>query len=257
MGRRQRLESKLQKRIDWAASRERQASEHFQKSEQAVAGIVFGQPILVGHHSEKRHRSAIAKCEHHGFAGVDDLKMAEHHREKAAGLESTLDAIFSDDEDAVEKLEAKIAELSAERERWKAYNKSCRSGSPNLDLLDEHQKEDIVSISRVASYSIGKLGQAPSYKLQNLGANIRRYEQRLEAAKARQTRAVKAEQAGGVSISSGNGWCVVTFAEKPSREILNDLKANGYRWRNGSWQGSFEKLPESVKASAESEVSAS
>lgn len=248
MGRRQRLESRLQKRIEWAESREQSATQKVHAAVEMTKVIPMGQPILIGHHSEKGHRRLLEKSDNKMRSGIEDHQMAEHHRSKAVGLEIALDAIFSDDEDAVEQLEAKIAELNAERERWKAYNASCRKGSPNLDLLDEKQRADIESVKRVCPYQLGKNGQVPSYKLQNLGANIRRYEQRLQTAKVRRDRAVKAEESGsGVAITNNNGWCCITFAEKPDRSILNELKANGFRWRNGSWQGSFDKIPESLK----------
>lgn len=61
----------------------------------------------------------------------------------------------------------------------------------------------------------------------------------------------QAEQSeNGIIITVRNGWTCVTFAEKPERSVLNELKEAGYRWRNGSWQGDADKLPESVKANA-------
>ena len=47
-------------------------------------------------------------------------------------------------------------------------------------------------------------------------------------------------------VTQRHGWNLITFAEKPERSVLNDLKAVGYRWRNGSWQGTAE-IPQSVK----------
>jgi len=248
MTRRSRLESKLQKRLQWADSREASATQKINEAVNMTKVIPMGQPILVGHHSEKGHRRLLEKSDNKMRSGIEDHDMAQHHKLKAAGLEAQLDStIFSDDEDEVDRLEAKIAELNAERERWKAYNTSCRKGAPNLDLLDAHQRADIESVARVCAYSLGKNGQCPSYKLQNLGANIRRYEQRLEAAKSRQNRTQQAEQAtGGIVVTQRHGWNLITFAEKPERSVLNDLKSAGYRWRNGSWQGTSE-IPQSVK----------
>ena len=50
---------RAERRRDWAQKAEERSSRYFEKSEAAVSGIVPGQPILVGHHSEKRHRAAI------------------------------------------------------------------------------------------------------------------------------------------------------------------------------------------------------
>jgi hypothetical protein len=40
----------------------------------------------------------------------------------------------------------------------------------------------------------------------------------------------------------------VTFAEKPRRELLNELRGAGFRWAGGSWQGRRDALPASVVA---------
>jgi hypothetical protein len=106
----------------------------------------------------------------------------------------------------------------------------------------------------------GYWGKQPhlAYEMSNLGGRITADKKRLEAIKARQKRSAEAEAApGGVLIKTGDysygdgsGWAQVTFAEKPDREILNELKAANFHWSGGSWHGSREKLPESVKAMA-------
>jgi DNA repair exonuclease SbcCD ATPase subunit len=250
MSRRERLENKLAKRNEWAAARARKATQKITAAVEMTKVIPMGQPILVGHHSKRGHRRLLEKSDNKMRSGIEDHDMAQHHAEKAAGLEAQLDScIFSDDTDAVAQIEAKIAELSAERDRWKAYNASCRKGTANLDLLDAHQKADMLSIMRVTAYNVGKGGSCPAYKLTNLGANIRRYEQRLLQVKARAAQAEKAEQSeDGILITVRNGWTCVTFAEKPERSVLNALKEAGFRWRNGSWQGTGDKLPEFLRS---------
>jgi hypothetical protein len=39
----------------------------------------------------------------------------------------------------------------------------------------------------------------------------------------------------------------VNFADKPDREILNALKAAGFRWGNGCWSGKTENVPACVR----------
>ena len=57
MTKRERLERKLQKRRQWAAARRDAATQRFAAADAAVVHIPLGQPILVGHHSEKAHRA--------------------------------------------------------------------------------------------------------------------------------------------------------------------------------------------------------
>ena len=61
MTRRERLERRAEKRREWAESRSQKAAESWSAARAATAGIEFGQPILVGHHSERRHRGALKR----------------------------------------------------------------------------------------------------------------------------------------------------------------------------------------------------
>src|SRR5262249_27534412 len=137
MTRRERLERKLEKRQEWAAKRREDAAQRFQAAHQATEHIPLGQPILVGHHSEKHHRAAHARSDRNMRAGCDSQSMAKHHEEKAAGLERQLDtSVFSDDDDAIEQLEQRIAEREAKRARMKAINAAHKKFLKNPASLD-------------------------------------------------------------------------------------------------------------------------
>lgn len=250
MTRRERLERKAELRREWADKRRDNATQRFQAAHAATEMIPMGQPILVGHHSEKRHRAAIARSDANMRKGVESSNMASHHESKADGIETQLDrSVFSDDADAIEQLEVRIAEREAERDRWKAYNASCRKGKADLSLLSEDQQADIQSYAKV--WNMGPNAHCPGYKLTNLGACIRKDKERIEIIKRRQQRAADAEAAGGVLITVHGDWCNVTFSEKPDRAILTALKAAGFCWGSASWSGYAAKLPDCVKQLAD------
>lgn len=249
MTRRERLERKPEKRADWAEKADKRSDAEHAKSSAYVAGIPFGQPILVGHHSEKRHRGAVEKSWNALGRAVEESKLAEHHRDKAAGLERQLDGtIFSDDPDAVEQLRAKVAALRAENVRDKALNAHWKkhktmAGYPGITdeaaaRLDEKIRADWPK-RPVAAYTFS-----------NRGAVIRQAEKRITEVEGRQKRARQAEENGGVTVERpGNGYAIVTFAEKPSRDMLSRLRAAGYWWGRGSWAGPVDKLPEGIEPS--------
>ena len=54
-------ESRKQRLLDRADKADRDSDAAYKSSHDATAGIPFGQPILVGHHSEARHRRALDK----------------------------------------------------------------------------------------------------------------------------------------------------------------------------------------------------
>lgn len=158
---RERKERRAEQRAEWAAKREAKAEAGFNRAHELASMIPLGQPILVGHHSERGHRRHIAKIEAAGFGAVADSKMADKHARTASEIEYQLSvSIYDDDPDAIERLKAKLAAQEAKREAIKAEN--------------------------VARRKRGE-ASAPAYVLQNLGGNIKRTRDRiarLEAQKA-------------------------------------------------------------------------
>lgn len=249
MTRRERKEARIERRMQWAASRDAKSEAGWNKAQAIAAYIPPGQPILVGHHSEDRHRRDLERIDSGMRQSVESAKMAEHHRAAAAGIEAQLEStIFSDDHDAAEQLQARIDERQASVDRMKAYNASCRKGKPDLSLLNEKEKQDILTIARVCSYQLGKHGEFPGYALSNLGACIRKDKERLAKLSHKAAMAQKAQAAGGTLVEVagevfGRKYMRITFAEKPERHILAELRAAGYSWGGVSWSGLAEDLP--------------
>src|SRR3990167_606942 len=156
---RERKEARMQRRLDWASGRDAKAKAGFDKARRIADAIPFGQPILVGHHSEK-HACADQERIHNGMAaGVESQAMAAHHRSVAGNIEDQLDrSIYSDDANAVEALEARFAALDAQRERMalinKLYKKGDVAGLAALGLDFEHLKVKLAEAG-------GDWGKAP------------------------------------------------------------------------------------------------
>lgn len=237
---RERLERKLERRQEWAQGRRKKAAAGLRFARQFTGDIAFNtQP---GHIPL---RARVIRAEDRAFANLD---VAEHHDSKAAGLAAQLDrAIFSDDQNATAELEERIAANEAKRDRMKLVNRLYKKGDDaglaeiGLDL--ERLK---AKLTEAGAY----WGSAPHlpYELTNLGARIRADRERIEAIKVRQARTEQAEQAPDGVVIEGNEWVRVTFAEKPEREILDALKAAGFRWGQGSWVGERAKLPAGIEA---------
>jgi hypothetical protein len=248
MTHRERLERKLELRREWAEKAEAASQSAYESSHKILDAIPFGQPILVGHHSEKRHRRDLERSNNLMSKCVERSDMAKHHEQCADGIEHALDkSIFSDDVNAVQELEIRIKNNETKREHMKEINRLYRKGDAaslagyglNLEAMREKLK---------TAYSWCQQPY-PAYELSNLGGRITADRKRLESVKERQQRAEMAAQSeNGVTLEQCQGGYVrVTFAEKPDRSILNDLKAAGFFWGNGSWSGKQDALPESVK----------
>ncbi|MFY0539982.1 DUF3560 domain-containing protein [Nannocystis pusilla] len=155
-----------------------------------------GQPILVGHHSEGRHRRALERSDMNMRKSVELQAQAAELSRRAAAAENN-SAISSDDPEAIAKLEGRIADLEAEVVQWKDINKAVRSKTPEARLNALGFSEEAV-MRLLKGDSLGRKG-VPDYKFKNQNGNIRRLKTRL--AELRAAAALKApdrvETAGG------------------------------------------------------------
>jgi hypothetical protein len=244
MTRRERLEAKLAKREEWATKAAARSDARFHTAGAIADGIPFGQPILCGHHSERHARRDADRIASNMTKACEESKLAEHHTSCAAGLNYALDhSVFSDDTDAVEKLEARIAENDAKRDRMKLVNKLYKKGdAAGLAALGLDLEKLKAKLAAAGAY----WGDRPhlAYELTNLGARIRSDRERIEEIKRRSERTAEAEAAGGVTVKDvGSEHVTVTFAEKPERSVLEALKSAGFCWGGGTWLGYRERLP--------------
>jgi hypothetical protein len=249
MTRRERLERKVERRQAWAESAAERSSAALSSARSMASGIPFGQPILVGHHSEhrdRRYRERIRGKFERGFA---ENSKAQHHERKAAGLAHQLEtSIFSDDEDAIPALERKIAELEQSCVDSKRYNELWKKGGREA-LAAEAGGDIAAAAAEVMSHGWSWV-KAP-FNNTSARREIRRCKERIADIRKRQESAELAQKAGGLRIVRTKTalcvWCVLTFAEKPSRQVLAALREAGYRWGQGSWHGHEHKLPACVR----------
>lgn len=243
--RRERLESKLEKRKEWAQSADRRAAASFNASWEYFSARPAGQPY---HRSEIASRDRAFKQQEKSFAESDK---AEHHRRKAEGLARQLEKnIYSDDPDAVERIREKIEKIRAEVEYIKAFNKQSRKEKWDAAAALAHYKSNppqgLASGVRAPWSNTAEWGQYYPFELSNRNQEKNRLEKRIKNIEARNARQAAADNAGGLNITKQGAVNVVTFSEKPPREIIDALKSAGYYWRGGRWRGCHE-IPEAVK----------
>ena len=255
MTRRERMEKRLANRRQWAEGRRKKASAAFGQAQSIISGIPFGQPILVGHHSEKRHRRTIDRMGAKMDSGCESFKMAEHHESRAAGIADQLSrTIFSDDPDAIDALQAKIEAARATVERMKAANKIVRKyktdQTSGRKALESFGFSAAMAEQAFQPDFCGRIG-FPSYELTNRGANIRRMQKRIEEIRASAARTERADESSGGILIEGGDYVRITFAEKPGRDVLSALKNAGFRWGGGCWSGCREKIPAGIATKAD------
>lgn len=166
---RERRAARAERLRDWAGKRDAKSAAAFSSAHTIADGIPMGQPILVGHHSERRARRDQDRIHAGMRAGIDHANKADDMRSRAANIEAAADhAIYSDDPDAVERLRERIAGMEAERETRKATNNAYR-------------KEHRAKLATMTPYQRSQSVPWPSYSLDNLSGNIARLRGRVQA----------------------------------------------------------------------------
>lgn len=151
----------------WSESNQTKSEARGAEADRIADGIPFGQPILVGHHSERRHRKDLARIQNGMSAAVELERKANAQASAADEIEAqAANAIYDDDPDAIERLSEKIVKLEAERKAMRDANAKYRK---------EHKAE----LAAMSPYDRHQAVPYPGYALQNLGGNITRCRQRL------------------------------------------------------------------------------
>lgn len=232
-------------RLENAAANARASSQaHYETSNKMAAVIPFGQPILVGHYSEKRDRNYREKIAGHmdKFCEEHDRAIDLEHRAKAA---ADNDAIMSDDPDALAKLREKLAGLEAMQQMRKAVNAAhvrFLKNPASLEAAELPEKYKALIRTYQPAYS-WEPHPFPPYSMQNANGNIKRVRDRIEyLSKMRTTENVPDRHVwdGTVRIVDNvdENRLQIFFPNKPTETMRKTLKQNGFRWAPsvGAWQ---------------------
>jgi hypothetical protein len=201
-------ERKLERYQELASKFSKESDNAYKRSSAISNAIPFGQPILVGHHSEKGHRRDIARIDSLMHKTMEYADKSEYFNSKANNILNPI-AISSDDPDAVTKLKEKLEKLLKERETIKAR---------------EHA----------------------SYELSNLSGNIATVKKRIEhLTKLQNTPEIPDLTFNNVTIRVNKelNRVQIIYPSKPSEETRSKLKSNGFRWSpyESAWQRQFSR----------------
>lgn len=165
---RERRLARAARREEWAEGRAAKAIAAEASASRDAEHIPFGQPILVGHHSEGRARRDHDRITRGYQRAGEHAAMAEEHARKADNIRRAVDAaIYDDDPDVIERLTEKLAALEARREAMKAANAAFRKA---------HRGE----LAAMSAYERGQALPHPAFELTNLTGNIGRTRKRLQ-----------------------------------------------------------------------------
>ncbi len=229
-------EARIERFEDRAANAQDKGESMVNGARKMASIIPFGQPILIGHHSEKRDRNYRGRIENKFRAGFSELEKASYYEQRAKSAASNT-AIFSDDPAATDKLADKIKRLEERQELMRAANKLFRKA--DREGLAELGFSEAVIENRLKGDFCGRIGFA-NYELTNNGANIRRLKLRLGTVAQAQSETTEEKQVGDVRTVDNvpDNRFQIFFPGKPAENIRAELKSAGFRWSplNGCWQ---------------------
>jgi hypothetical protein len=194
-------------RFEERAKRARERAEQsYQRSSSMFGVIPFGQPILVGHYSEKGDRAYRNRAGNLMRKSIEEDKKADYYERRAEAIDKNT-SISSDDPEAVEKLKVKLAKLEDYQRDMKERNAEARA----------HKTEQPFA----------------RFQLTNNGAVIRGMKQRIELLEKKQQMVVREDVLG-------DGWRLTEdleenrimffFDGKPEENIRIILKSHGFKW---------------------------
>ena len=222
----ERLENRKERLENYSKKAAKQSLEAYSRGHDMAKIIPFGQPILVGHHSEKRDRNYRAKFVKQFDKSLELGKKAEYFENKAASVGTG--GVASNDPEAVKKLKEKLQKLEASRDKMKVTNKALRSNDDDALLKIGYSVEAIAKLKEPDCFN--NIGFA-SYTLTNISAEIRRLKKRIESlSEIRQSEPLEFEN-DDLEIFVSDGYIVIDFKfGKPSDEVRKLIKSNAFKW---------------------------
>lgn len=237
----ERKQNRLEAYQRLAEKNEQISDSSYQLSHKLGDMIPFGQPILVGHHSEGRHRAHIKKIDNAMRKSCEADDKAKYYAQRAKHIENS-NAISSDDPNCIEKLEIKLKGLEANQELMKDCNKIIK----NKKLSDAEKVTEMVLVGLSEKNAVkimqpdfcGRIGFA-SYSLTNNGATIRNTKQRIS--KLESIARLKYQEViincVKLVLNPDDNRVQIFFPSIPSEAVRKELKSSGFHWAPsvGAW----------------------
>ena len=204
----ERREARKLKYEELSKKAEERSTQYSNSRANRILAMTPGQPIIMGHHSERMARRLHEKAWQDIGKAIEEDKKSQYYKDRADTVENSK-VIYNDDPNAIQKLKEKLEYLEEQKELIKAD--------------EEHT----------------------SWQLQNIGARIRETKRRIaRLEKLEEIEFEEKEFVGGKIIHNKEiNRIQILFDEIPNEETRSVLKYRGFHWsrREGAWQREFNE----------------
>ena len=209
--------------------------------------IPFGQPIHIGHHSEKWDRNYREKIHNKYGKAFKESDKAEYYKEKAKTIGSG--GIMSDDPEAIIKLKEKIAKFKENIEFFKKMNREMRKYKTFEKALEHFKnledKETAVLMVKHLTFRESIYANPPEainryyFDTSSDNQEVKRLEKRLNwMIREENTEAIDFV-INEIEVKEEDGRINVYFPYKPDEETRKKIKSYplSMKWSrfNGCW----------------------
>lgn len=115
----ERAKAKAERLSQWAANAEKKSNEYWKASNEGADFLSLGEPIKVGHHSEKRHRALIERNHNRMDKSVQFSKQAEEYESRVAYWAAKANTINLSMPESLEFYEFELEKAKAKHEGLK------------------------------------------------------------------------------------------------------------------------------------------
>lgn len=201
----ERRKQRIERYKELSMKAQERSSRYSNSNANRILQIAPGHPILVGHHSEKKHRKLIKRAQDDIRKSIEEDNKSKFYKERVITAENSK-VIYSDDPQAINKLKEKLERLENERASIKAR---------------EHS----------------------TWELTNIGATIRETKKRIERLEKLDNidfKEINLEN-GKVIHNKEINRIQFLFDNIPDEETRKTLKSHGFRWSRyeKAWQREF------------------
>lgn len=216
-------EAKKERYEELAEKNHKLASEQSDQAKKMADVIPFGQPILVGHHSEGRDRRYRAKIEKKWEKSVETSNKAEHYDDKVKSMDLNR-AISRDDPEAVQKLKAKIVLEKEKGLKAKADRKVMRENKKELEAKNSRGYWSLYYL--LESHMTGA------------SVEVKRCEGRIAEIQALEKIPDIDETINNIRLFTEDARIRIDFGFKPDEDTRTQLKRHSFKWSpyNQVWQ---------------------
>ena len=241
----QHLQERKERYQELAEKARNKSNELWERQNKMMEAIPFGQPILVGHHSERSDRAYRKRIDNVTHQAMNEYDKAKYYEGKAKSVGTA--GISGFDPDAVKKLEGKVEIMERGNEKYDKAIAALKKGDREQAFKELGEMRE--STSR---YLRMQDNERLEYILRNSktsnNTEIRRIKDRINDLKLNQ---YKQESINSGETKKDNplihndlydfklddGRYQFEFDGKPSDEVRTILKSNGFKWSpsRGAW----------------------